>query len=118
GSLGARTTDVAERLSLSAATRYVAVASMRKDPILKLIVQIGKVLGNRVTRKMILNALPVVSAGVSGGLSWGWANQMGRSAKREFRAFREDLRQGKYLGDPDFDGLVGQECHYDVEQRV
>jgi hypothetical protein len=94
-----------EALTLSATTRLFRNAVTRSDLLMKIILAIAKIMGLRVTRQGLLKSIPIVSSGANAGFNWYYARQIANSSKAEFRQFREELRQGKYKGDPDFEGL-------------
>ena len=95
----------AEKIGLSAITKFLKNVAMRSNLLMKIIVAIGRVIGIRITRAWLLKSVPFVASGVNAGFNWYLAGQIGREAKREFRQFREDLRDGKYRDDDDYDGL-------------
>lgn len=103
--LGHSAIDGMEKLGVSAATKYLKNVAMRKDFLIRIIVAIGKALGLRVTRKMLLKVVPGIASVAGGGMNWFLAQKIAASAKAEFRAFREELRTGKYACDPDYNGM-------------
>jgi hypothetical protein len=103
--LGKSAVAGAEKVGLGAAVKFLRDVAMRSNFLIKLIVAIGKVIGVRVTRQMLLKALPGVAAGINGALGWFLTRGIANHAKAEFRQFREDLRRGKYKDDPDYEGL-------------
>jgi uncharacterized protein (DUF697 family) len=105
GNVGKGTVEGVEKLTAAAAVKFLKNVPMRSNFLMKLIVAIGKVFGIRVTRQLLLKAVPGVSGAINGGLSWYLVRQIAKQAKEEFRTFRKDLRDGKYRGDEDYVGL-------------
>ena len=105
GNIGHSAIDGAEKIGISAVTKFLKNVAMRKNILIKIIVAIGKVLGIRVTRSLLLKAVPVIACAAGGGLNWWLAQKIANNAKSEFGSFRQDLRAGKYKHDSDYDGL-------------
>ena len=103
--LGHSAIDGVEKIGVSAATKYLKNVAMRKDFLIKIIIAIGKAIGIRVTRKMLLKAVPGVASIAGGGMNWMLAQKIAAGAQAEFRAFREELRVGKYARNPDYNGM-------------
>jgi hypothetical protein len=94
-----------EAVALSAATRLFTNVANRADWLILLLGLIGRIIGIRITRQGILRTIPLVSSGVNAGFNWHLAQKIARSARAEFKQFRDDLRLGKYKNEPDYAGL-------------
>ena len=103
--LGHSAVDGIEKIGVSAATKFLKNVAMRKNFLIRIIVAIGKALGVRVTRKMLLTFVPGIGSVAGGGMNWILAQKIAASAQAEFRNFRQELRAGKYAGDPDYNGM-------------
>ncbi len=107
--LGASAYRTGGSVTLSTAAKLLRHATTRANWILDLLLLLGRVIGLRITRQGILRTIPFVASGTNAGFNWYFARQIARSAKEEFRQFREDLWRGKHRDDPDFDGLGGRQ---------
>ena len=105
GNLGHSAIDGVEKIGVSAATKFLKDVAMRKNFLVKIIVFIGKALGLRITRKILLMAVPILGSMAGSGMNWYLAHKIADSAKKEFRVFREELRSGKYAHDSDYNGM-------------
>jgi hypothetical protein len=103
--LGKAAVTGVERVSISGVVKFLKTAAMRSHFLLRLIVLIGRLIGLRISRQLLLRAIPGVAAGINGMLSWYLARGIARNAKAEFRQFRRDIRHGKYKSDPDYAGI-------------
>jgi hypothetical protein len=106
GLVGKKAVTGVEKLTLGATTKFLRTVAMRSNFLIKVIVAIGKIFGVRITRQVLLKAVPGVSGAINGALSWVLVQQIAKQAKADFKQFREELRQGKYRDDPDYDGFA------------
>jgi hypothetical protein len=105
GNLGRGAIEGAGKLSLGAATKFLKTVPMRTNFLMRVIVAIGKALGIRITRKLLLTWVPIAGGVFNSAFSWGLANGIAMSARKDFSDFREEIRSGKYRNDPDYQGL-------------
>lgn len=94
-----------EAVALTTTTKLLKTAAVRAELLLKILEILGRLIGLRITREGILKSIPIVASGANAGFNWYYARQIARSAQKELRQFREELRSGKHANDPDFDGL-------------
>jgi hypothetical protein len=94
-----------QAVTLTSTTKLLRTAAARSDLLLRIIVLLARIIGLRVTKQGLMRSIPVISSGTNAGFNWYYARQIAVAAKAEFRQFREELRSGKYRGDPDYEGL-------------
>ncbi|GDX40837.1 hypothetical protein LBMAG21_11290 [Armatimonadota bacterium] len=105
GTLGQSVIEGAEKIGVNMATKFLKNVALRTNFLMRIIVAIGKAIGVRVTRKMLLKSVPVIASAVNGGMNWMLAQEIAASTQTEFRMFRAELRAGKYSHDPDYFGM-------------
>ncbi len=92
-----------ESLTLAAAARGLRHATNRAGWILDLMLFLARLIGLRITRQGLIRGIPVVASGVNAGFNWYHARKIARSAREEFREFREQIWRGAGRHDPEME---------------
>lgn len=103
--LGGAASKAKEAVTLATAAKLCETVATRATWLMRLIVLIARLLGLRLTETGIVRSIPLVSSGVNATFNWFLARKIADISRAELKQFRDDLRLGKYRGDPAYEGL-------------